>query len=490
MTRKANDPQLNDDNRLGADVVLVLTVLVITAFVMMVNETSLSVALPTIMADFAVTAATAQWLLTGVLLTMAVIMPATGWIIDRFTTRQVFFFAIIMFLLGTVVAAISPTFGIMLLARVFQAVGTAVIIPLMMTVAMTVVPPARRGAIMGIIAVVMAVGPALGPTYAGLVLSNFDWHMIFWLLVPLIVVAGALGAWKMHNIGELKPTPFDVLSLILSAFAFGGLVYGLSSIGIIVEGGRAANIALGVTAVGIIALAFFVWRQLRLAKAGKALLDLRPLANRNFTFAVIILLTGQAALLGVVNTLPLYLQGALLTGALIAGVVNLPGGLLETVMAPVAGNLFDRVGARPLIIPGAVITAGSLFFLAFITTDSTPVWLIVVFYAVLSLGISFLFSPLMTTALGSLSSSLYSHGSAILNTLLQLVGAAGTAVMIAIYSYFSQAGDQSPAAQAEGAAMAFLVSGCVALVGVLFTFFVRDTRRDKTAKVVAVAEPQ
>ncbi|HZK32083.1 MAG TPA: DHA2 family efflux MFS transporter permease subunit, partial [Corynebacterium sp.] len=364
MSSSADNSRLPEAGPMSRDAVVVLTVLVLTAFLMLVNETTLSVALPSIMADFAVTAATAQWLLTGVMLTMAIIMPATGWILDRFTTRQVFLFSVIIFLLGTVVAALSPTFAVMLLGRVLQAVGTAVIIPLQMTVVMTVVPPHRRGTVMGIIGVVMAVGPALGPTIAGLILSVADWHMIFWAMVPLLLIAALVGVWKVRNIGESLSTPLDVLSLVLSAFAFGGLVYGLSSIGIIIAGGPAAVIAIALTVVGVLALALFVWRQLSLGRQGRALLDLRPLGVHNYTVAVIALLCLQAALLGVVNTLPLYLQGALLTTALVAGLVNLPGGLLETVVSPIGGAIFDRIGARPLAIPGAVIMTAALFWLA------------------------------------------------------------------------------------------------------------------------------
>ena len=145
----------------------ILAVLVFTAFVMMLNETTVAVALPSIMADYSISATTGQWLLTGFMLTMAVVLPATGWMLERFTTRSVFLFATGVFLVGTVTAALAPSFAVMLLARVSQAIGTAVIMPLLMTVAMTLVPAPRRGTVMGLIAVVMAAGPALGPTVAG-----------------------------------------------------------------------------------------------------------------------------------------------------------------------------------------------------------------------------------------------------------------------------------------------------------------------------------
>ncbi|BAU96827.1 major facilitator superfamily permease [Corynebacterium suranareeae] len=457
------------------NVVIILAVLVFTAFVMMLNETTLAVALPSIMADFDIEANTAQWLLTGFMLTMAVVLPATGWMLERFTTRSVFIFATVIFLIGTVTAALAPTFAIMLAARVAQAIGTAVIMPLLMTVAMTVVPPERRGAVMGLIAVVMAVGPALGPSVAGLVLNFSSWHAIFWVMVPLVFVAALIGALRLTNINEPKKTPLDVISFLISAVAFGGLVYGLSSIGDILEGGKNALIVL---AVGIIALVAFVWRQNSLED--KALLDLRPLAIREYTVPLIVLLTLFGALLGVMNTLPLYLQGSLMVTALVAGLVLLPGGLLEGVLSPFVGRIYDRHGPRGLVIGGMSLVVISLFALS--TVDEfANVWFIIGVHIVFSIGLALLFTPLMTVALASVPDNLYGHGSAILNTLQQLAGAAGTAVMIAVYSTVSKNmlidGATQQTALANGANSAFFASACLAVFALIVSFFIKRPAR-------------
>ena len=456
-------------------VVLILAVLVFTAFVMMLNETTLAVALPAIMADYSIDANTAQWLLTGFMLTMAVVLPATGWMLERFTTRSVFIFATAIFLAGTVIAAVAPTFPIMLGARVAQAIGTAVIMPLLMTVAMTVVPIPRRGAVMGLIAVVMAVGPALGPSVAGVILSFASWHMIFWVMVPLVGIAAVFGALKIGSINEPRSTPFDVLSLILSAFAFGGLVYALSSIGIILNGGEAARNALIILVVGVISLMVFVWRQLSLAKVDRALLELRPLAIRNFTISLIVLLALFGALLGVMNTLPLYMQGSLLVSALVTGLVLMPGGLLEGVLSPYVGRLYDQHGPRPLVICGMVVATGSLFWLGTVD-ENTGVGMLVAIHVIFSIALALLFTPLITTALGSVPKHLYGHGSAIMNTLQQLAGAAGTAVMIAVYSTVSQTGISrgvnEQVALADGANSAFFACACVAAIALIFSLFI------------------
>lgn len=479
MSAEASDPsQPQDGGRepAAASVAGVLIVLLSTAFVMMLNETTVAVALPAIMGEYQVSAATAQWLLTGFMLTMAVVMPTTGWMLERFSTRAVFIAAVTAFLLGTLLAALAPWFGILLLGRLFQGAGTAVVLPLMMTVTMTLVAPERRGTVMGLIAVVMAVGPALGPTVAGAVLSAASWHAIFWVMVPLVAASGLLGLARLRNVGTPRRLPLDVVSVLLSVMAFGGLIYGLSSIGLILAGGPAAAAALAITGVGAVSLVVFARRQIRRARTGEALLDLRPLAVRGFTLPILVLLILFGAMLGVMNTLPLYLQGSLLATALVAGLALMPGGLVEAVVSPLAGRLFDRVGPRPLIIPGMVIELGSLAWLSTVD-ETTSVAEIIAIHVVFSIGLAAVFSPLMTTALSSLPRELYGHGSAILNTGQQLAAAVGTAAMIAIYSLVSErsgaAGAAGPIALADGAGSAFLVSAAAVGAALVLSLLIR-----------------
>lgn len=483
----AQDP--SQEQKIPGQAILIIGILVFTTFIMMLNETALAVALPDIMAEFGIGAATAQWALTGVMLTMAIMMPTTGWILDRFTTRQVYLTAAVFFLAGSAVAALSPSFAVMLVGRVLQAVGTAIVMPLQMTVVMTIVPPARRGTVMGVISIVMAVGPALGPTFAGAVMSVSTWHMTFWIMAALVTIAGLLGAWKLTNIGQMKKSPLDVLSVILSAFAFGGLVYGLSSAGAIISGTEGAVVAWIVLAIGVVGLALFVWRQLALRSSGRALLNLKPLTVRNFVVAVIVILLFQGTMLGISNTLPLYLQGALLTSVLLAGLANLPGGLVETVFSPVSGALFDRIGPRPLVIPGTIIGAASLYWMA--TADhTTSVTTIMIMYAVFSFGLAMVLTPLMTTALGSLPADIYSHGSAIMNTLMQLAGAAGTAVMIAVFDVVSHRGGNTQEAIGEGGGRAFLIGAILLTVAAVATFFLHRPDTGQRVKTVQSEEPR
>ncbi|OFO22683.1 MULTISPECIES: MDR family MFS transporter [unclassified Corynebacterium] len=441
-------------------VITTLSILVLGAMVMILNETSLSVALPAIMADYSIPATSAQWLLTGFMLTMAVVIPTTGFLLERLTTRQIFVASVGLFLAGTVVAALAPSFFILLVGRVLQAGGTALMIPTLMTVAMTLVPAQRRGTVMGIISVVISVAPALGPTVGGAILNHFTWHAIFWSMVPLIALILIAGLWRLDNVGENRDTPLDGLSVILSAFAFGGLIYGLSSMEKILQGGGWVDIA--VTVVGVIALAVFIRRQRRLALEDRALMDLRPFRVRNFTLAVIILLLSFGLMLGMVTVLPIYLQTTLGATAFATGLVVMPGGILQAFLSPIVGRLFDSYGPRPLMIPGSLLMVAGLWLMATLGENSA-VWMVVGMHVIFSLGMCLMMTPLMTTALSSLPKKLYSHGSAIMNTFQQLAGATGTALLVVFLTRGTLAGAAaglSPAAAtAQGTHWAFLFAG-------------------------------
>ncbi|OFS21941.1 MDR family MFS transporter [Corynebacterium sp. HMSC04H06] len=468
------------DAALSREVVSNLVVLVLAATIMILNETSLSVALPSIMADFSIPATSAQWLTTGFMLTMGVVIPTTGFLLERLTTRQIFGIATGLFLVGTVVAALAPVFAILLLGRVIQAAGTALILPTLMTVAMTLVPPQRRGTVMGVISVVIAVAPALGPTVGGAILNTSSWHFIFWCMVPLLVLVLAAGIKLLANVGDHRDTPLDVPSVILSALAFGGLVYALSSMEKAVEG--AATLPLIVGIVGVVALVVFVRRQNRLARENRALLDFSPFKVRNYTLAVAVMLLSFGLMLGSVTVLPIYLQSALGVSALVTGLVVMPGGLLQGVISPFVGRIFDARGPRPLLIPGSIMFAAGVWLMTLLGQDS-KVWMVVGMHVLFAVGMGMMMTPLMTTALASLPNEYYGHGSAIMNTLQQLAGATGTAFLVVFLTRGTQAGRDAgmdvAAATSQGTSWAFLFAGVVSLAVVALAPLLKPVRGAK-----------
>lgn len=411
---------------------LVIGILLVSTFVVFLNETIMSVAIPHLMTDLNVPASAAQWLTTAFLLTMAVVIPITGFLLQRLNTRPIFLLAITIFTTGTVICAVSPGLELLIFGRVIQAVGTAIMMPLLMTTVMTLVPPSGRGKVMGNISIVMSVAPAIGPTIGGFILAHFEWRWMFLVMLPIALAALVLGAMRIRNVTTPRYAPLDVLSVILSAFAFGGLVYGLSSLGEGAQHGSAIPAWLPIV-IGLIAMALFVWRQLGLQKTENALLDLRTFSHRNYTVSVITMGTAMMALFGSVILLPIYTQNVLGLDTLQTGMLLLPGGLLMGLLGPVVGRLYDRVGPTPLLVPGTILVSVVMWALTLVD-QNTSVWAILAGHIVISLGLAFTFTPLFTASMSSVPMPLYSHASAILGSIQQVAGAAGIALFIALMS--------------------------------------------------------
>lgn len=457
----------------------VILILLIATFVVILNETIMNVALPRLMTDLHVTASTAQWLSTAFMLTMAVVIPVTGFLLQRLSTRTVFLLAMTLFSLGTLLAALSTGFVPLLVARVVQASGTAIMLPLLITTVLTLVPERRRGAVMGRVSIVISVAPAIGPTISGLILQALPWRFMFLFVLPIALGALVYGARTLRNVGTPRRLSLDLLSVPLSALGFGGLVYALSRFG---EGGL-GNPAVSVPlAVGAVSLIAFLWRQVALSRpipgrSGEPLLDLRAFRIPMFRLGVGLMVIAMMALFGGLILLPLYLQNLRGLSTLQTGLLLLPGGLLMGLLAPSIGKLYDRIGPRPLVVPGTLLMTLTLFGLGRIDT-LTPIWTLLTLHMTLSVGLALLFTPVFTSALGPLPPELYSHGSAILSTLQQVAGAAGVALLITLMAgrtaSMTAQGVAQVAAQVEGLHLAFSVSAMIAAVAVVLALFLKS----------------
>ncbi|MBY8856888.1 DHA2 family efflux MFS transporter permease subunit [Nocardia sp. CA2R105] len=452
---------------------IVVGVLLVASFVVILNETIMSVALPSLMADLNISAAVAQWVTTGFLLTMAVVIPTTGLILQRFGTRSIFVAAMSLFTAGTALAAAAPGFGLLLTGRILQASGTAIMLPLLTTTVMSSVPERRRGRTVGLISIVIAVAPAVGPTISGVMLSSLGWRWLFLFVLPIAVLSLGIGARFVHSVSATRAIRVDVSSVLLSAIGFGGLIFGLSSIGEAAEGKAPVPVAVPM-AVGVVALALFVARQLRLQRTDAALMDLRPFKSRTFAIGTVTLLVAMAVLLGTLVLLPIFMQSVLGMSTMRTGLLLLPGGLTMGLLAPLVGRIFDRYGARPAIIPGTLIIVAALAAMAMLDRH-VPALAVAGAHVLLSVGLALALTPLMTATLGSLNPSQYSHGSAIVNTLQQLAGAAGTAMFVSIMTARSQqrvgAGIDHASLLATGTRSAFAWGAALALVAVIVSLF-------------------
>jgi DHA2 family lincomycin resistance protein-like MFS transporter len=455
---------------------LVIGILMVSTFVVILNETIIGVALPQFLKQLHIDASAGQWLSAAFMLTMAVVIPITGFLLQRFNTRPVFIAAMSFFSAGTLIAILAPGFDVLLVGRVVQACGTAIMFPLLITTVMELVPPATRGRTMGNISIVISVAPAIGPSISGVIINALHaWQWLFILVLPIALAALIIGGIRVKNVTTPRKTKFDVLSVILSALGFGGLVYGISNLGTATASTIALNgwLPLGVGVVGIV---LFVLRQLPLQKRDGALLDLRTFKSPTFTFSIIMLVISMMAFFGTIIVLPIYLESVLGLSPIDTGLLLLPGGLLMGLLAPFVGRFYDRYGPTALLTTGTVLT--SITFWAMTTFDAqTSVWWVFVAYLVLSIALAMLFTPIFTASLGSLPEHLYSHGSAIVGTVQQVAGAAGTALLVTILSshqlYTAPHGLATVDSTAVGIHWAFVTAAIISVLAIPAAFFVR-----------------
>ncbi|GMA38055.1 MFS transporter [Mobilicoccus caccae] len=482
-----------------------LRVLTVATFIVILNETIMVNALPVLMDALSIDARAAQWLSTGFMLTMAIVIPTTGWFLQRVGRRTAFIVAMSCFSAGTLLAALAPSFQWLLLGRVIQASGTAVMMPLLMSSVLALVPMSHRGRVMGNVSLAISVAPAMGPAISGVILGFASWRWLFGVVLPIAVLIGVMGARMLRapvlmatdveigdgataddDEGAAPAGALDIPSVLLTVVGFGGLVYGLSHIGGEGEatgtaGSEAAGFLLGLPmialVVGIVGVALFAWRQIRLQRRTTPLLDLRVLRHGAYLLSVSVMALAFMGLMGAMIMLPMYFQEVRGMSTLEAGLMLMPGGLIMGVLGPVVGRLYDRLGPARLVIPGSVALACGLGLLAWSTTHG-PWWLFLVLHIGMSVALAFIFTPVFTAGLSALPSHLYGHGSALLGTLQQVAAAAGTALVITVMSVRTAtlvAAGGSPAASLGGGVQSGLVVATVlaVMVAALSFLFLR-----------------
>lgn len=451
-------------------------VLMLGAFIGLFSETALNMALTNIMEDFSVSEAIAQWLTTGYLLTLGILVPVSALLIRWFTTKQLAVTALVLSIVGSLVAALATEFSFLMIGRIIQALGTGILLPLLMNVILVIFPIHKRGIVMGLMGLVITTAPAVGPTIAGLIVDSLNWHYIFWLTLVLYVLLLVLGSKNIDNVSTITKPKIDVLSIVLSTLGFGGLIYSLSSIA---EKSISDPTVYGALIVGVIAIALFIARQLTMAVP---MINLRVFKYPMFTLGIIQLFIGMLLILSTAILLPLYLKGSLLYSAAIAGLILLPGSVLNAALAPVIGKNFDKIGAKKLLPVGfGLAFIGAILFILTVTDDA-PVWQIIGSNMVFFAGIAFIIMPSQTNGLNQLPRESYSDGSAVMNTLQQIAGATGTAVAITLLiqgqKSFMEVNHTASMqeAMAAGTNYTFYFIAGIALIGLISTIFVKKVK--------------
>ncbi|GGL51862.1 MDR family MFS transporter [Sporolactobacillus putidus] len=453
--------------------------LIIGAFVAILNETFLNIALADLMRTFHVSATTVQWLATAYMLVVGILMPATALISGWLTTRQMFLSAMSFFLIGTIICGFSANFGFLLLGRVVQAIGSGLLLPVMMNTILLIYPPEKRGGAMGMIGLVIMFAPAIGPTLSGLIISVLSWRWLFFLVLPLAVFSILFAMVYLKNVSEVTRPKVEIPSILLSTIGFGGLVYGLGA------GAQNGGIGMIFLIVGLAALLVFVWRQLTIAEP---ILDLRAFKYPMFSLATVILILVMMTLFSTMILLPLYMQKALLLTSFSAGLILLPGGLINGLLSPAMGRVFDKFGPRWLVIPGLFIMSAVIWLFSRLTASESPLY-IVILYSVLLIGMAMVMMPVSTTGLNELPKDLYPHGTAIMNTLQQVSGGIGTALFVSIMvsgqqGYLRKVSDPTAPGQllsalVSGMNRAFMVAMIVAIASFILSLFLKRTHAPK-----------
>ncbi|MBC1885873.1 multidrug efflux MFS transporter MdrM [Listeria seeligeri] len=405
----------------------ILIVMLMGAFVTILNQTLMNVALPSIMRDFGITASQGQWLSTGFMLVNGVMIPMTAFLIERFTTRQLYLFAMITFAIGTTIGGFATDYTMLIAGRMVQAIGAGIVMPLLTVVVLNLFPMERRGRAMGLIGLAMNFAPAIGPTLSGWIVEQYDWRNLFFIIIPFAILDIVVAIFLLKNVGKRTFPKLDVLGVIMSTIGFGSLLLGFSNAG---DHAWLTWKVAGFIVLGLVVLGLFV----RYQTSSKApLLNFRVFKYPTFALTTSISFFVVMGLFGGMLLLPIFLQTVRGFSPLESGLVLLPGALVTAVLSPVTGVMFDRFGAKYLSLVGLIIMAGSTFM--FINLDeSTTLTYIIIIQTIRSAGMAMVMMPLQTAALNSLPLNLAAHGSAMFNTMRQVAGSIGTAALITVMS--------------------------------------------------------
>lgn len=472
-----------------------IAILFFGAFVAFLNNTLLNIALPVIMNEFAVKPSSVQWLTTGFMLVNGIMIPASAFFVQKFTNRRLFLTAMTLFTIGTALAIFAPTFGLLVVARMIQASGSALMMPLLMNVMLVAFPIERRGTAMGMFGLVMFTAPAIGPTLSGWIVEHYSWRTLFEIILPFSILTIIFALFKLKNITPNTSVKLDVFSLILSSVGFGGLLYGFSSAG---DKGWTSPIVYGTIFIGAVSLLVFVIRQLRMEDP---MLDFRIYKYPMFALASVISIVLSVAMFSGMILTPLYVQEVRGISPFHAGILMLPGAIVMGIMSPITGRLFDKYGPKVLSTVGLIITIVTTYYLSRLELHSGYYYLMAL-YTVRMFGMSMVMMPIMTNGLNQLPMKSNPHGTAMNNTLQQVSGAIGSAVLLTIMTNRMEASgeklmqdavtsgnvptdrgglaalENAIGAQAmlDGINYSFLISAIIAFIAFILALFIKRVR--------------
>lgn len=446
-------------------------VLLSGAFITILNQTLLGTALPPIMKDLQVSESTVQWLQSIFMLVNGIMIPVTAFLIERFTSRQLFLTAMSIFAVGTLLCAVGIDFSMLLIGRVLQAAGAGIMMPLMQTILFLTFPKEKRGTAMGLFGLVIAFAPAIGPTLSGVLVEHLTWRSVFYVVFPIAIIIIIASIFLLKNVTETTHPKLDITSVILSTLGFGGLLYSFSSVG---EAGWTSVQFIAPLIVGIVSLVIFIRRQLNLKEP---MLEFRVFNYGIYTLGTILSMFVFGVLIATNIILPLYMQNMLQYSALKSGLVLLPGAIIMGMMNPITGYLFDKFGGKWLARIGLfVLVVSTLPFT--MLTEHTSFTYLATSNALRMVSIAMVMMPMTTLAINQLPNELIAHGTAMNNTFRQMAGAIGTAVFITLMS-LSAIPQDGITGIIHGVNVTFIVATVISAIGLLLSFKLTDDSKPK-----------
>ena len=452
----------------------ILILLLVGGFMSMLNETALNIAFPHIMAQFNISAGTVQWLTTVYVYVSGIVFLISAFLIERFSTRKLFISSMGFLIAGTIVAFLSTNFPVLFAGRVIQAIGTGILVPLIFNTVLILIPPEKRGATMGMVTLVVMFAPTIAPVLMGFLMGYMDWHWFFALVLVCFVAIAIAGVLFLKNVTEVGRPKLDILSVILAAIGFGGIVISLGGMG---DSGLSPNVTIPLI-VGMVSLILFAIRQLTMENP---MLDLHTFKYPAFTIGIIITMINVMVIFAMVVILPIYLQSALGVTSFMASLVLLPGSILNSILSLVSGRIYDGHGPKLVISSGLAIMCISMVLLSFLSA-STLLTVIVLILICFFIGTSLVMAPNQTHALGNLPPQYYPSGSAIMTALQQIGGAIGSALFVSFMTFgqtnylqnlANPTTTQQVQALVSGVDLAYLIGAVVLGMGFVLSLFLK-----------------
>lgn len=397
-------------------------IIILGVFMAILDTGVVNVAIPKMEAELGATTEQIQWVLTGYMLTMGVLIPVSGWIMEKFGPRNLFIFSLFTFTLGSALCGMSWNLASIVFFRIIQAIGGGFMMPVAMAMIFRIFPPDRRGTAMGIFGIAIMAAPAFGPALSGWLVQVSSWRLIFYINVPIGIVALIMALLSMHEFPHEAKTKLDVMGFLLSTVGFFCLLYGINNV---TNDGWHSLFVQGFIWSGVVLIILLVFVELRVKNP---VINLRVLNNYMFSMSLLITSIINVALFVGIFLLPLYLENIMGFSALRTGLFMTPAALASAVVMPIGGRLFDRIGARPLGLLGLAIIVLSTFGFTGLTLSSNGGH-IQLLYITRSIGMGLTMMPIMTAGMNTLPVKLTSQGTAITNTVRQVASSLGTAFL-------------------------------------------------------------